>query len=332
VALARLVALREVAVRTQGTRNEVQRLVRQRIGAGLDTNVELRQSEGLIAQTLVDTEQIDESIERARHALAELTGQGPQAYATLSPVLGGVSSLRLPGGLPADLIGRRPDLVAARWRVEAATQDVKAARAQFYPNVNLAAFVGLSSLGLDNFFKLDSRSFGAGPAVRLPIFDAGRLRAGLKQRTGDVDVAVDSYNSALLRAVREVADEVSTLRSIERQQASQADALTAAESSYSLATDRYRAGLGTLLTVLSAEGSVLTQRRATTDLKARHLNAEVALIKALGGGFKEDDIAATSPIASSSSPAVAVTAAPMARSLVAAAPHSNKSTSLEVSP
>lgn len=304
VALARLVALREVAVRTTATRDEVLKLVRQRIDAGLDTTVELRQAQGLIAQTRVDVNAVDEQIGRARHALAELTGQGPDALSNLAPQLRSVASAPLPKGLPVDLIGRRPDLVAARWRVEAATEDVKAARAQFYPNVNLTAFLGLQSLGLDQLLKAGSGIYGGGPALHLPVFEAGRLRAGLKQRASEVDVAVDTYNAALLRALREVADEVSTLQLLERQQRNQADALTAAESAYDLATQRYRAGLGTLLVVLSAEGNVLTQRRAVADLDARHLAAEIALARALGGGYHDQGLPpAPAPLASAAASA-----------------------------
>jgi outer membrane protein TolC len=159
------------------------------------------------------------------------------------------------------------------------------ARAQFYPNVNLMAFVGLSSIGLDRFVKSGSETYGAGPALRLPIFEGGRLRANLSARNAEVDAAVDGYNGALLRALREVADEVASLQSLERQSQAQADALQSAESAFDLARQRYQAGLGNFLVVLTAEGNVLAQRRAATDLKARHLNAEAALARALGGGY-----------------------------------------------
>ena len=194
----------------------------------------------------------------------------------------------LPAGLRADLLGRRADLVAQRWRVEAALKDVDVARAQFYPNVNLVAFVGLSSIGLDNFVKPGSTTYGAGPALRLPIFEGGRLRANLSARNAEVDAAVDGYNAALLRALREVADEVASLQSLERQQQAQADALASAESAFDLALQRYRSGLGNYLIVLNAESTVLAQRRAVVDLKARHLAAEAALARALGGGYQDD--------------------------------------------
>jgi len=288
VDLGRLIEARDIAQQALSQREQTVSLVRQRIQNGLDTNVELRQSEGFIAQTRVDLEAADEAIGRRRHALAELTGQGPNALDTLSPRLATVKTAALPAGLAADLIGRRADLVAQRWRVESALKDTDVAKAQFYPNINLIAFVGLSSLGLDTFLHSGSQTYGIGPAVRLPIFDGGRLRANLASRNAEVDVAVEGYNGALLRALREVADEVTTLQSIERQQVAQDDALKSAEAAYDLATQRYRAGLGNYLTVLTAERDVLAQRRATSDLKARHLTAEAALARALGGGYQSD--------------------------------------------
>ena len=284
--LARLLESRAVAGQSQQQREQVLSLVRQRISAGLDTNVELRQAEGLIAQSRVEIEALDEAVARARHALAELSGQGPQALDSLSPALAALRSSPLPAGLPADLLGRRADLVAQRWRVEAALRDVDVARAQFYPNVNLVAFVGLSSIGLDRLVEAGSLTYGAGPALRLPIFEGGRLRANLSAKSAEVDAAVDGYNGALLRALREVADELSSLASLERQQRAQADATGAADAAYDLALQRYQAGLGNFLTVLTAQTNVLAQRRTSTDLKARHLGSEVALARALGGGFE----------------------------------------------
>ncbi|HMC14342.1 MAG TPA: efflux transporter outer membrane subunit [Albitalea sp.] len=286
VNLARLVEARGLAQQALKQREQVLALVRQRIAAGLDTNVELRQAEGFIAQSLTEVEALDEAIGRSRHALSELSGQGPDAYSELTPALAAVTSTPLPAGLPADLLGRRADLVALRWRVEAALKDVDVARAQFYPNVNLVAFIGLSSIGLDNFVKAGSATYGAGPALRLPIFEGGRLRANLSARNADVDIAIDGYNAALLRALREVADEVTSLQSLERQQQAQDQALVAAESAFDLAVQRYRSGLGNFLVVLTAETNVIAQRRAATELKARHLSAEVALARALGGGYQ----------------------------------------------
>jgi len=287
VQLARLVEQREVARRTLAQREEMLQLIGQRVKAGLDTNVELRQGEGALPETRQQLEALDEQIDLARHALAALTAQPPSALDGLAPQLRPVQGMPLPSAVPADLIGRRADISAARWRIEAATQDTRSLRAQFYPNVNLTAFAGLSSLGLDELFKAGSRQYGIGPAIHLPIFESSRLRAGLRGKTADLDSAVESYNAALIDAVREVADQISSLRSIERQQREQAQAQAAAESAYDLASQRYKAGLGTYLVVLSAESNLLNQRRAATDLRARALDAQVGLVRALGGGYAD---------------------------------------------
>jgi len=301
--LAGLIEAREVATLSQQQREQVLALVRQRIAAGLDTVVELRQAEGLIAQSQVEIEALNEAIGRARHALAELTGQNPQALDSFSPTLAAARSRPLPQALPADLLGRRADLVAQRWRVEAALRDVDVARTEFYPNVSLTAFVGLGSLGFDRFLDIGSRTYGVGPALHLPIFDAGRLRANLSAKSADVDAAVEGYNGALLHALREVADEVTSLQSIEKQRRAQQDATAAADAAFELARQRYEAGLGNFLVVLTAQTNVLAQRRAATDLKTRHLASEVALSRALGGGYETepDAVSTTSaPIKSAS--------------------------------
>lgn len=196
-----------------------------------------------------------------------------------------MQSAAVPAVLPADLLGRRPDVAAARWRVEAGAQDVAVARAQFYPNVSLTAFVGLASMGLGNFVEAGSREWGVGPALRLPVFDAGRLRANLAGKSADLDAAVESYNAALLDAVRDAADQLASSASVERQITEQRQAGEAAEAAYAIARKRYEAGLGNYLQVLSAETQVLAQRRLAVDLAARRLDAQAGVMRALGGGY-----------------------------------------------
>lgn len=285
VALARLVEQREIAARSLAQRDQILALIRQRVQAGLDTRLELRQGEGALPETRQQIEALDEQITLARHALAALSAQPPDALTTLSPRLKAVQAVPLPAAVPADLLGRRADIAAARWRIDAATQDVAGATAQFYPNINLVAFAGLSSIGLDRLFKSGSQQYGVGPAIRLPLFDAGRLRANLRGKAADLDAAVETYNGAVIAAVRDVADQIGSLQSIARQQAEQAQAQLAAEQAYDVAVQRYKAGLATYLAVLNAEASVLGQRRSATDLSARALDTQVALIHALGGGY-----------------------------------------------
>ena len=285
VQLARLVAQREVLQRALAQRDEVLALIRQRFSAGLDTAVEVRQGEGAVPETRQQLEAVEEQVALTRHAIAALLGEPPQRFDTLTPKLSTVRAIAVPEFVPADLVGRRADIVAARWRVEAASGDVRSARAQFYPNINLTAFLGLSSIGLDRLARAGSEQFGVGPAIRLPIFDSGRLRAGLQGRTSDLDAAVETYNGVLVDAIHDVADQIVSARAVERQQRQQAEAQKSAEGAYDVATQRFRAGLGTYLTVLNAETNVITQRRLTTDLTARALDAQVLLVRSLGGGY-----------------------------------------------
>jgi len=275
-----------VAQRTLTQREETLKLVRDRVSAGLDTRLEQYQSEGGLPQARQQIEALNEQIEIAQHALDALVAKPGAAQALTAPKLAGIRPIALQPSIPANLLGRRADIAAARWRVEAATSDVANARTQFYPNINLVAFAGLSSIGLDNFVKAGSETYGIGPAIRLPIFEGGRLRANLSAKNAEVDAAIDGYNAALLRALREVADEVSTLQSLERQQVAQDAALKSAEQAFDLSVQRYQSGLGNYLVVLTAETNVLAQRRAASDLKARHLSAEAALSRALGGGYQ----------------------------------------------
>jgi len=301
VQLGRLVELRESAIAIRTQREQILELVQGRVRGGLDTNVELRQAEGAVPAASQVIEALDEQIDLTRHALAALLGAGPDITAQLTPRLPTTAEaawLRVPVAIPADLIGRRADIAAARWRVEAAARDIDVARAEFYPNVNLAAFVGLQSLTLSNWASGGSAVWGVGPAIRLPIFDAGRLRANLLGRTTEYDASVASYNAALIEAVHDVADQLSSLQSIERQAREQERAQAAAESALELATLRYQAGLGTFVTVLTAEEAVVTQRRAATDLRARAVDVRIQLVRSLGGGFVETDappVAATRP-------------------------------------
>ena len=289
--LGRLFEQRDVAQRALAQRNEILSLIRQRVDAGLDTKVELRQGESAVPETEQQIEALDEQIALTRHALAALVAQPPGSFDTLSPRLRTVQAVPLPAEVPADLLGRRADIEAARQRVEAATQDVAVSKTLLYPNINLIAFVGLNSLGVNRLLNSGSEQYGAGAAIRLPIFDAGRLRANVQGKTAELDAAVDSYNATLIDAVREVADQIASVQSIERQRRTQQRSQAASESAYDLALQRFRAGLGTYLTVLTAENNVLVQRRLATDLKARALDSQVALARALGGGYDAHSVA-----------------------------------------
>ena len=283
--LLRLNGQLALAHRTLAQRSELLSLVRDRVNAGLDTRLELNQSQGSLPEARQQIEALHEQIALARNGLSALVGQSNAAETLVLPALSAIQTAANAQAIPADLLGRRADITAARWRVEAAGADVSSAQAQFYPNVSLNGFAGLSSIGLGNLLHAGSEQWGIGPAIHLPIFEGGRLRAGLKAKTADLDAAIESYNAALIDAVREVADQLTSQQSIARQQTEQRAAQQAAEAAYEIAVQRYSAGLGNYLNVLSSETAVLAQRRLQVDLAARALDTQVALVRSLGGGY-----------------------------------------------
>ena len=274
-----------LAQRTLAQRTETLKLVQDRVSAGLDTPLELRQSEGGLPEARLQFEALQEQIMLTRHALAALVGRPADVVAPVLLAQSAVKSMALPAFIPADLLGRRADVAAARWRIEAAAGNVANARAQFYPNINLVAFAGFSSIGLGNLLEAGSRQAGIGPALRLPIFESGRLRANLQGQTAELDAAIESYNAAVIDAVRDAKDQVVSAQAIARQQTQQRSAQASAETAYDVAVQRYKAGLGNYLNVLAVETSVLRQRGMVVDLAARALDTQVALARALGGGY-----------------------------------------------
>ena len=263
----------------------MQSLTSDRLRAGLDSRLELKQVETSIPAARARVVQIEEEIALTRTQLAALLGQGPdRGLAIQRPVLH-PAPVALPSRLPADLLGRRPDIVAARTRAEAAARDIASAKAAFYPDVNLSALVGVQSVTLSKLLETGSAIPSVGAAIRLPIFEAGRLRGALAARNAEYDAAVEQYNQALADALREVVDQLTSMRSVQRQRTEADTALAAAEEAYNLAVTRYKAGIGSLLQVLTAETQVLEQRNLRTDLQSRELALSINLIRALGGGF-----------------------------------------------
>jgi len=287
VGLERAYLQLDVAQATLAEREQIYALTRDRNAAGLDSRLELKQAESALPATREQIAQLGETIALARNQIAALLGAGPdRGLAIARPTAVAHATIALPSKLPAELIGRRPDVIADRWRIEAASKDIASAKAEFYPNVNLLAFVGLQAFGGGNLLTAASRTMGIGPAVTLPIFDAGRLRANLAGTDADYDIAVERYNQTLADAMRDVVDQVVSLRSLNEQRKQQEMALATAREAYDLALLRYREGLGNYLQVLSAEQPLLAQRSLDADLRARELALSIDLVRALGGGYE----------------------------------------------
>jgi NodT family efflux transporter outer membrane factor (OMF) lipoprotein len=281
--LVRVQAQLELAQRTLEQRQHIQSLVHDRVNAGLDTQLELQQSASALPEARLQIELLKEQQALTRNALAALSAQPVSALPQVLPKLDRIAGVPVAQSMPLDLLGRRSDIAAARWRVEASLSDVASAKTLFYPNINLVGFAGFSSIGFDKLLKSDSEQWGVGPAIRLPLFDSGRLRAHLRGKTAELDAAIESYNAQVLEAVHEVADRLSSEQAVRRQQVEQSAAQASSETAYAIALQRYEAGLGNYLHVLSAEAPVLAQRRQGVDLAARALDTQVQVLHALGG-------------------------------------------------
>ncbi|MGY1448630.1 efflux transporter outer membrane subunit [Pseudomonas chlororaphis] len=271
-------------------------LSQKRLSSGIDSQYQYQQTESLEASSEASLIDAEKNLQSAKIALAVLLGKGPDRGNEIArPKVLQASAVALPSVLPAELLGRRPDLVAARWRVEAASKSIDAGKTNFYPNLNLSAAAGTQALLGDAMFGSASRFFNIAPTVSLPIFDGGRLRADLDARDADYDLAVAQYNKSLVNALGDVSDTLSQLRDIGRQIAAQQHATDIAQDSYDTVVQRYGSGIGNYLDVLSIEQQLLQAQRQLATLNAQQIDLSIQLMQALGGGFQTDNLAAATP-------------------------------------
>ncbi|KZE87425.1 efflux transporter outer membrane subunit [Chromobacterium subtsugae] len=261
-------------------------LAKKRKAAGLAAEAEVVLLESRLPAARNQIEQVDEAIELLRNQLAALCGQGPAVGEALRrPTLKlDDAAPRLPSALPAELVGRRPDVSAQRWKVEAEARKIDAAKAAFYPNINLMAFAGFQAIGFDNFPSASTAVRGIGPAISLPIFEGGRLRSALSAQTAAYDAAVDSYNASVVRALNEVAGAIAKVESQAGQQKQTELALASAQKAFRLAQQGYRAGLSDQDNVIAARLALLAAQQQLARIRSERLDSFAALMSALGGG------------------------------------------------
>lgn len=286
VALAQAHEAADAATAEAQRASNLASLANERVKAGLDNRLNVENADAIVAAAQQQAQAATQQADLARNALAALLGKGPdRGRAITKPALLSSPSPGVPDVVPSELLGHRPDVVAARWRVESAGERIHASKAAFYPTVNLAAMVGLASANLSELFTDDALLANGGPALSLPIFDGGRLRNQLAKSDADYDLAVADYDQALVGAVREVADAVQSARALDAQIASITQARDAAQRAWDLSTQRYKAGLGTQLDVLAAQRPLLQYDQQRVALRAQRLQATVDLQRALGGGL-----------------------------------------------
>jgi NodT family efflux transporter outer membrane factor (OMF) lipoprotein len=289
--LERAEAQAGIARRTIATRENSLRLVNVRIRNNLGSKLEAQGAITLLAQARQALVRAQAGQVLAKNALAALAGRGVDYSAAI-----GATSLKLdavlplPTTVPADLLARRADIAAAQARIEAAAAGRQVARKAFYPNVNLAALAGFQAIGLGNLVSLDAGTVGAGPAIHLPIFDNGRLKADLAGATAVLDLATADYNDRVVGAVREAADAVARIGALSADRARQREVVRGYAETGRLNAIRVSSGLDSRLDLVDNDVRTLAAEQADADLAADAAQQRVQLVLALGGGFDFQDV------------------------------------------
>lgn len=277
---ARLELTREIVAGLARNRT----LVQARVARGLDPAERDAEAARQVAQGSEQQALLEGALAQQRAALAALLGVAPAQLPDLKPralpsAVGGV-----PADAALDLVARRPDITAARWRVEAALKRSDALRAEFYPDFSISALVGLSSIDLDRTLSLGSRTANVAPAVHLPLFNGG-LRARFGVSRAELDAAAADYAQRVVNAAHDVAGAVAQLDAARARRSAREDQVRAADTELAAARARARQGVGDDRAVLIAGAAALQQRDAALGIDAETLAAEVALVRALGGGY-----------------------------------------------
>ena len=228
-------------------------------------------------------------VQRAQyeHAIAILIGKPPAAV-SLSPIPLNIQPPQLPSvpvALPAQLLERRPDIAAAERRMAAANEQIGIAQAAYYPTLNLAAVAGLEGSSLLNWFNWPSRFWAVGPGMSETLFDGGRRRATTESARAGYDGSVANYRQTVLTSFQQIEDNLVVLRELSTESAQQHQATESAEETLHLFQNRYAGGADTYLQVVTSQTTALANERNDIDLMRRRLEANVLLIKAVGGGW-----------------------------------------------
>jgi multidrug efflux system outer membrane protein len=268
----------------------------KRVARGLATADEQRAAESELSMIRKQQVQLRSDIAHEREALRALAGADNTALADLKPVPLLTAQSRnaaLPARLGIELLARRPDLQAARWKLEASLSKIDAAKAAFYPDLNLTGSVGLDTVKVENLLQAASRTVYFGPTLTLPLFDSKRLDAQLDSARTGRNERIAEYNQAIVEAVREVAQDGLQLQGIAQQIEQQTAATGMARAQLASAQARMDRGLADNHSVLTARMALQQQRDADLYLQQVQLLAEVALTNALGGGYHEEAPTAT---------------------------------------
>ncbi|MBV9654002.1 MAG: efflux transporter outer membrane subunit [Acetobacteraceae bacterium] len=265
-------------------------LTQQRAAGGVTNELDVANAQAQVRSTAAEIPQYADQEARLINALSLLLGQEPQALRgelerakPIPPV-----PPRVPVGLPSELARRRPDIVQAEAQLHAATADIGVAVANFYPSVTLSGSLGIQALRFKDLGNWDARQYSLGPAITVPLFEGGRLRATLELRKAQQQEAAVTYQRTVLNAWHEVDNALTAYEKEQRRRDDLAQAVASNRAALGLAQDRYRAGVADFLQVLTAQRDLLAAQQALAASTTNVSNDLVALYKALGGGWETD--------------------------------------------
>ena len=289
--LVRLSNSEQTLQQSVALRAKTAQLFQERFDHGLENQGSVASAKARLAAAQAELVQVQEQLGLQRNRIAALVGASPERGLQITVPADALQhpwqqQWALPENLPANLLGRRPDVVAARLQAQALESRVASKQAEFYPDVNLSAFIGVQALGVDMLTKSGSSVANIGPAISLPIFNGGRLRSQLGAARAQYDEAAANYQATLNRALQEVADNAVSQRALQLQLQAMQEAVQAATEAHRVARNRYEGGLANYLEVLSAEDQLLANVRQLVDVQSRALTLDIGLHRALGGGWQ----------------------------------------------
>ena len=277
-------------------RHEQVRLVRSRLEGGIGSELDVAQAETELATTEADAASLAQRRDQLENAIAILAGKNPANFKLAALENANTNwnpqPPEIPAGLPADLLERRPDVAQAERQLASANAKIGVAKAAFFPVLSLTGSGGYLSGDVSTLFNWDSRTWSIGPSLSLPIFAGGRNRANYQRSQAAFQESLALYRHQILIAFGEVEDGLSGIHYLAVQSEAQERAVTSARRAADLATDRYRSGIVAYIEVVDANRDALSAERANAQLAGQRLIAGVQLIKALGGGWTEQQILA----------------------------------------
>lgn len=266
-------------------RLEAVKLQESRFKGGLANEMDVSRVKTELELARNDLASLERQRGNAENALAVVCGQIPSTF-KLSRNVALPSPPRMPGGLPSTLLQRRPDIRAAEQQMREANAQIGVAQASFFPAFRIGGTGGLESIGTVDFYDAKSRTLTIGPSMTLPVFQGGRLKANLAASKARYEESLAAYRKSILIAIQEVEDSMLDSQGYSQQAAALNEAIKAAQETQRLAELRYQKGLASYFEVVDANRTVLNAKLLAAQIDGQRLVASVAMLKALGGGWK----------------------------------------------